>query len=277
MNTVLTTEAIGHAAVTTSQMPVEHAQRVAAVLDAPDQLLAGDALPLLWHWAFFLAAVPTAELGADGHPALPTEGPASHLPRRVWAGGRLHCQGPLVLGEPATRRSSVVHAERKHGRSGELLIVTARHEIEQRGNTVLTEEQDLVYRAASHEAVNAPGGAEHIFAPERGWNEERCLDAVALFRFSAVTFNSHRIHYDLPYATGTEHYSGLVVHGPLTAMLLAESARRRSRAGSSFEFRASAPLFADIPFTLVGEDDARGVNLRAIRNDGSVAMSGRLE
>lgn len=277
MTAELSADDIGVAAVTTSELSAEHAARLAAVLGADDDLSAGAVLPLLWHWAFFTPAVPTAALGRDGHPRLPADGPTADLPRRMWAGGRLRAAGPLMIGEPVTRRSRVVRAERKSGRSGELLVVTALHEIEQAGQVMITEEQDLVYRAASSAPVAASVGDERVEAPVGGWRDEVAIDPVTLFRFSAVTFNSHRIHYDLPYATGVEGYPDLVVHGPLTAVLLAESARRRDRAGSSFSFRASAPLFASTCFALVGNPGADCVELQAVRNDGVVAMTARFD
>ena len=256
MTTQLSADDIGVAEVTT-EISAEHAGKVAAVLDATDALPTGAELPLLWHWAFFTPAVPTAGLGRDGHPALPAQGPTAGLPRRMWAGGRVQTHSPLVIGTSATRRSRVASAERKSGRSGELLVVTAIHEISQDGRVAITEEQDLIYRTATGAQIESPAGSHHPEVPPDGWCDEVTLGAVTLFRFSAVTFNSHRIHYDVPYATGEEGYPGLVVHGPLTAILLAESARRRSRPGSSFSFRATSPLFADTPFTLVGRAGCR--------------------
>jgi 3-methylfumaryl-CoA hydratase len=277
MTAELTADDIGVAAVTTTEISAEHAGKVAAVLDAADELSAGAELPLLWHWAFFTPAAPTASLGHDGHPRLPAQGPTADLPRRMWAGGRVHLNFPLVIGTTATRRSRVAGAERKSGRSGDLLVVKATHEISQNGRVAIVEEQDLIYRTASGSPIEAPVGSQRPEAPDGGWNDEVTLGAVTLFRFSAITFNGHRIHYDLPYATGEEGYPGLVVHGPLTAILLAESARRRGLRGSSFSFRASSPLFADTPFTLLGQpDDDAGVALQAVRNDGAVAMTAQV-
>ncbi|MDA8044512.1 MAG: acyl-CoA dehydrogenase [Actinomycetota bacterium] len=281
----LTADDIGVAAVTESPLSAEQAWRVAALLDRDDEpssLAEGDALPLLWHWAFFAPVVPTTRLGADGHPRLAEGGPTSGLPRRMWAGGRVTMDGALVVGRPATRRSEVVSAERKTGRSGDLLVVTARHRIEQDGRVLLTEEQDLVYRAHPAPApgatvAEAPAGEVRPDAPDGGWADTYVAGPLTLFRYSAATWNSHRIHYDRPYAMTEEGYPGLVVHGPLTATLLVESARRRGVAGRSFSFRAAAPLFAEIPFTLVGRPDGEGTELTAVRNDGTVAMTARLD
>jgi 3-methylfumaryl-CoA hydratase len=276
MTPALTVEDLGLDASTTAELSVEHARRLAAVLDADDDLQPGSPLPLLWHWAYFTPAAPTSALGADGHPALAADGPTAGLPRRMWAGGRIEQLAPIELSEPATRRTKVARAEQKSGRSGDLLVVSLAHEIEQGGRRVLTEEQDLVYRAAPTEPTPAPEGDERPATSDGGWADAVRVEPPMLFRFSAVTFNSHRIHYDRAYATGEEGYPGLVVHGPLTAILLAESARRRGATASSFRFRAVAPLFASTPFTLVGRPDADGTALEAVRNDGTTAMTARL-
>lgn len=275
--TPLTVADVGMAAESPSDLPVEQVRRLAATLalkDDVDDIGADDPLPLLWHWAFFAPAVPTAALGADGHPSLPAGGPLAGFTSRMWVGGRVVGDGPLVAGVPAVRRSAVDRVERKHGRSGDLVVVTVRHEIEQDGAVVVRELQDLVYRGRGGPAA-MPVGDERPPAPDGGWADALVIGPVRLFRFSAVTFNSHRIHFDAPYATGEEGYPGLVVHGPLTALLLAESAQRRGFAATTFEYRASAPLFADVPFTVVGSPDGQVVELRAVRNDGLVAMSGR--
>ena len=276
MTIELSADDIGVATEATSEVSLEHATRVSAVFDADGDLRSGSPLPFLWHWAFFTSAVPTCALGLDGHPTLPANGPTAGLPRRMWAGGRVQAHAPIVIGDPATRRSRIERADRKAGRSGELLVVTAVHEIEQGGRLVLTEEQDLVYLAKSDAPTPSPTGDERPPAPTGGWTDEVGVGPAMLFRFSAVTFNSHRIHYDLPYAMTEEGYPALVVHGPLTALLLAESARGRGYAGSTFSFRASSPLFATSPFTLVGVPEDDGVALQAVRNDGAVSMTARL-
>ena len=259
-----------------AELSVAHARRLAATLDVAEDLAEGSPVPLLWHWAFFVPDAPTTALGADGHPRLPDAAPTAGLPRRMWAGGRVRSHGELLLGRPAERRSEVVRAERKSGRSGELLVVTVAHEVRQDGELRISEEQDLIYRAASSEATPAPEGDEQPEVPPGGWCDRLAVGPPMLFRYSALTFNSHRIHYDEPYATAVEGYPGLVVHGPLTATLLVESARRNGRSGDRFSFRAAAPLFADLPFTIVGAPGDDGVRLEALRNDGQVAMSAEL-
>jgi len=253
----------------------EHARKVAAVLDSPLDPRDGDPLPALWHWAFGTPATPTGGLGPDGHPRIPPGGPAEGLPRRMWAGGRVRILGGLTLGTAPVRTSSILRADRKQARSGELLVVTVEHRLALDGETLLVEEQDLVYRAQGAPAP-LPEGAHREPAPEGGWAEELVRGPVDLFRFSAVTFNSHRIHYDHAYATAEEGYPALVVHGPLSALTLAESVRARTgRDLVGFSFRATAPLFADVPFTLVGAPGAEKdvYDLKIVRNDGQTAMT----
>lgn len=273
----------GIPAVTEAEVSVEHARRVAAVLDSPAPIRTGGPLPLLWHWAFGTPETPTARLGPDGHPRLPEGGPSAGLTRRMWAGGRVVAHRPVTVGLPFVRSSSLLSAERKTGRTGDLLIVTVGHRYEQDGEPVITEEQDLVYRAPG-DAVPEPVGDHAEPAAPGGWADRVVTGPVTLFRFSAVTFNAHRIHYDAAYAAEVEGYPRPVVHGPLSAMLLAESVRSHAgRELAEFSFRASAPLFAGLPFTLTGTPDraagpdgaaeAGAVDLRVIRNDGRTAMT----
>jgi 3-methylfumaryl-CoA hydratase len=247
----------------------EHARRVAACIDADPAVLHDGELPILWHWACFLPVVPTAALGADGHPRRRSEMAA--FPQRMWVGGRVRVERPLRLDAPAERASRIVRAEVKEGGAGRFWLVTVGHSITQDGTPALEEEQDLVFREAA--AAAAPGPARHD-PPDAEWVEEMVADPVLLFRFSAVTANAHRIHYDRPYATGVEGYPDLVVHGPLTAILLAELARRRTglRAGT-ISFRARAPHFANRRVWLTGGPVEGGADLAAIRADHAVAMT----
>ncbi|MPY91645.1 MAG: acyl-CoA dehydrogenase [Acidimicrobiia bacterium] len=271
----LTVEDLGLRPFTTSALGPEQAERLAATLDAPAVPGEGAPLPLLWHWAYFTPSTPTAGLGPDGHPRLPAGAPTARFPRRMWAGGRVSSLAPLVLGRPAERHSTVLRTKETSGKSGDLLVVTLEHRYRQGGADAVVEEQDLVYRAAGA-PVPLPEGDGAIPAPAGGWSLRRVVEPPMLFRFSALTFNSHRIHYDAPYATEVEGYPGLVVHGPLTAVLLAESARvGTGREVASFDFRATAPLFAGLGFDLVGDlDESSGtVDARAVRNDGQTAMA----
>jgi 3-methylfumaryl-CoA hydratase len=190
----------------------------------------------------------------------------------MWAGGHVATKLPLIIGTPALRRTSVLAAERKTGRSGELLVVRFRHEYLQHRRTTIVERQDVVYMAPGP-SVPEPAGDHVEPAPPGGWADRIAPGPVTLFRFSAVTCNAHRIHYDAGYARTVEGYPGLVVHGPLTALLLAGSVPRHTRLEpEEFSFRAVAPLFADLPCTLTGAPKGPEVELTAVRNDGRTAM-----
>ncbi len=260
----------------TSQIPAEHANRVAAVLDCPRPVPDGSALPFLWHWAFFTPESATADLGRDGHPRMLPGTPTQGLPRRMWAGGRVSLHTDLLVGTPATRHSHLQRFQRKMGRRGPLVVVTVAHKIRQAGRLVVSEEQDLVYLPPrdTAETMALPSGDHHPAAPKGGWVERRVFDAMTLFRFSAATFNSHRIHYDRDYAMAEEGYPRPVVHGPLTAILLAESASRTLGRGlRTIEFRAVNPLFEGLPVTIAGVADNERIEMTAVRNDRAVAMT----
>ena len=206
---------------TASALPLEDLQKLAATLDAGAD--PAQPLPLLWHWAFFNPVVDTAELGPDGHPRRESA-LLKNFPRRMWVGGNVQSQAPLHPDTPTTRRTRLAKHAPKQGSTGNLLIVTLEHTVEQHGVTALVETQDVIFREAGG---LTPAEGQPVTAPAPvGWREVFSPTAPLLFRFSAATFNSHRIHYDHDYATTVEHYPGLVVHGPLTAMVLAESASR---------------------------------------------------
>jgi 3-methylfumaryl-CoA hydratase len=258
----------------TSVLPGEDIQKLAATLNAPhDPVLP---LPMLWHWAFFNAVVSTTNLGPDGHPR--RESPLlDRFPRRMWVGGEVASKGLLHPDTPTVRRTRLRNYVQKRGSAGELLIVTLEHTVEQLGNTAVVETQDLIFREASAAAVPAEGPSLSSTKPA-GWRETFNPTTQLLFRFSAVTFNSHRIHYDHDYATRVERYPRLVVHGPLTAMLLAESAARHLDGPlHTFSYRASHPLFVDGPVNIDGETligpDRRTAKMTATRMDGLVAMT----
>lgn len=216
------------------------ARALQVALGQVPELEAGDRVPPFFHQLYFWSPAPPEALGPDGHPRVGGLIPDLGLPRRMWAGGRLVFDAPLRLGKVAERRTHCETATRKNGRTGPLAFVTLRHEIWQDGVICVTEWQDLVYRAAPQ--ADAPKPA----APTAPRDEETSVpvsfDATLLFRYSALTFNGHRIHYDQPYARHTEGYDGLVVHGPLLAqhlMLLADTAFGPL---TRFQFRATAPL-----------------------------------
>lgn len=270
----LTLADLGLMSEQTSPLPEEHAQMLAATLDVAFD--STPALPLLWHWAYFNPVVGTAGLGPDGHPV--RESPLLvDFPRRMWVGGEVHAEGPLRTDTASVRRTRLLSHVRKPGSTGELLVVTLEHTVEQDDRTVIVERQDVIYRQAG--GVTPPAGPVVVVPPPtEGWRETVMPTTALLFRFSAVTFNSHRIHYDHDYATRVEHYPGLVVHGPLTAMLLAEAASRHlGKPLHSFAYRASSPLFVDQPVRVDGvvatSPDGNAATITATRIDGIVGMT----
>jgi 3-methylfumaryl-CoA hydratase len=231
-------------------------------------------VPPLWHWLYFLPVAALAEVGADGHPQRGGFLPPVALPRRMWAGGRLTFHAPLAVGGSATRTSKIEKIDEKAGRTGKLVFVTVSHRIAQAGQLAIEEEQDIVYR-------DPPSPAEADKVPERApggetWRRTIRPDPVLLFRYSALTFNGHRIHYDYPYVTREEGYPDLVVHGPLIATLLADLVHRERPDATlrRFEFRAVRPTFANNAFTVCGKpsDDGKTVELWAKDHDGYLTM-----
>lgn len=248
-------------------------KRIAATLGevAPQP---GEALPPLWHWAFFQEPVAAAELGPDGHPALGGFLPPAHNRNRMWAGSRLEFYQPLLVEAEVTCLSTILNVEEKHGRTGSLLFVTVRHEYFQGGQRVLQDEQDIVYREPTPPKLS---GSDWV--PEGQWREPVEPSPNLLFRYSAVTFNGHRIHYDWPYVTETEGYPGLVVHGPLIATL---SLRAFTRAHPTarlkrFSFRGVRPLISPHPFEVGGRlIDGGKAQVWAGNQDG-IAQLGEIE
>ncbi len=239
-------------------------QKFRATLDEPSLLPSvGDAAPPALHWCLAPAAARTAELGPDGHPARGGFLPPVALPRRMWAGGRLDFVAPIRVGERVRRTSRIADVNLKQGRSGRLCFVTVEHEIATDRGAAIRERQDLVYRDPPPRDPAAEGepGAPASPPGEARWRRSLLADPVMLFRYSALTFNGHRIHYDRSYATGEEGYSGLVVHGPLQATLLLHfAATILGRYPRTFEFRGLRPLF-DGPLTLSADEEIDGLKL----------------
>jgi 3-methylfumaryl-CoA hydratase len=244
---------------------------LAALLDRDDPPpRAGDAAPPLAHWLYFLPGYPESEVGPDGHALKGSFLPPVPLPRRMWAGSRLEFLRPLVLGSTIRKRSTILDVTEKEGRSGPLVFVTVRHEVSDAGGLVLTDEHDIVFRGESSLAAKdtpAPGG--------EAWRREIRPDPVLLFRYSAVTFNSHRIHYDHPYVTGVEGYPGLVVHGPLIATLLVDLLRRNrpDTILRQYRFRALKPLYDTASFHTCGLPDEASRNCRLWTRDSQGAAT----
>jgi 3-methylfumaryl-CoA hydratase len=241
--------------------------------DSTTQLGNGAGLPPLWHWFYFLPKAPQSKLGDDGHPQRGGFIPPIPYPRRMFAGARLQFHRPLVLGRPARREGVIRNVTQKSGRSGSLAFVTVGYQFVQDGEVCIDEEQDIVYREPGP-PVPAPQPVELPPAPAGAWSRLVTPDPRLLFRFSALTFNAHRIHYDRRYATREEGYPGLVVHGPLTAVLLLELVRHNTpRRIAGFSFRGQAPLFDLAPFRLVAVPAGDRVELEAHGPDGRTALS----
>jgi len=243
-----------------------------------DRLSDGDALPPLWHWLYFWDIAPRSELGRDGHPAVGGFMPPVGQARRMWAGSRVTFPGTLGLGEPATRVSTIEKVAEKSGRSGKLVFVTVRHELSGSDGLAVIDEHDIVYREGTGKGASAGPGEP---APEGAqWVETVDPDPTLLFRYSALTFNGHRIHYDRDYARDVEGYDGLVVHGPLLATMMVGMAAGSlpDRSVSRFEFRGMRPVMDTETFTVnVDPDGEDAVDVWVANGEGMFAMRGRTE
>jgi 3-methylfumaryl-CoA hydratase len=265
---------IGRTEAVADPLACVQAQAAQAMLDMPGAPLAdGDALPLPWHWFHFLPRAPQSKLDTDGHPQRGGFLPPIPYPRRMFAGARMQVQRPLTIGRPAVREGTIRNVVMKSGKSGALAFVTVGYRFVQDGVTCLEEEQDIVYREPGAR-VPAPVPVPWPALPADAWSREVRPDSRLLFRFSALTFNAHRIHYDRAYAIEEEGYPGLVVHGPLTAVLLLQLVRQSTpRPLTAFSFRGQAPLFDGAPIRLVGRLEGDTVALEAQGPDGRVALA----
>ena len=248
---------------------------LAATLDREDGFPGtGGALPPPWHWTLCVPAVRQSAIGPDGHPARGGFLPPVPLPRRMWAGGRLTFPQPLRVGGAVQRRSQVMSVDHKSGRTGELVFVLVRHEFHGAMGLCITEEHDIVYRDMP--AADAPPPAYKAAPASATWERTIVPDDVLLFRYSALTFNGHRIHYDRRYVTEVEGYPGLIVHGPLIATLLVDLLRRNlpDATIAAIEFRAVKPVFDIAPFHVCGrpETDGKTVKLWTRDAEGHLTM-----
>ena len=266
------TDWIGRSVTTTDVLSETPLRLMRATLDeAAGPPLQGQ-LPPLWHWLYFLPGDPQSQIGPDGHARRGGFLPPVELPRRMWAGGRFQFLRPLELGATVERRSTIRSVQSKTGRSGELVFVTVQHDISDARGLAWQEDHDIVYREAARPDALAP---VRVPAPtDEQFAQTVSADAVRLMRYSALTFNGHRIHYDRSYAMQAESYPGLVVHGPLIATLLLETLRRAhpERRVTGFEFKAVSTLFDLHPFTLAGKVDGAKALLWARGPDGALAM-----
>lgn len=263
---------IGRGETSTDHLQATPIAALAATLDLPAPPV--EWLPPCWHWLFFLPRHRHREIGPDGHPRRGGFLPDVPLPRRMWAGSQLVFHRALRIGSPVCRQSEIIDVSMKEGRSGPLVFVRAQHRVDDAEGLAITELQDIVYRRMPlhGEASTAPVAAR----TDEQFSQAVAPDAVLLFRYSALTFNGHRIHYDRPYATQVEGYPGLVVHGPLVATLLIEQLREHTqRRIDTFEFRAVNALLEGAPFTLCGRIDGDTATLWARGPQGGLAMQAK--
>jgi 3-methylfumaryl-CoA hydratase len=247
-----------------------------ATLDRPaGRPAAGTPLPPLWHWLYFLPLHRRSDIGEDGHARRGGFLPPVALPRRMWAGSQLTFHQPLRVGDAVERRSTIEDITEKSGRSGPLVFVRVRNEVRRRGEAALaiTEHHDIVYREAPRPG-EAPAPAQPAPA-QASWRKQWKPDDVLLFRYSALTFNGHRIHYDRRYVTEVEGYPGLVVHGPFAQQCIFDLLRDSmpGRKIKSLAIRARAPLFDIAPFDVIGRPapDGKGAELWTVTPQGTIA------
>jgi 3-methylfumaryl-CoA hydratase len=270
-------DAIGRREVQHDTLDLRQARHMQLALDQPATLSFGDALPPFWHYLYFNPQLRASELAADGHERLGRFLPDMGLPRRMWAGGRVEIARPLKLGQAVEKTTTITDIALKEGRSGRLGFVTTTHDFSANGAVCFTETQNIVYRDLPSPDTPARAGRQ---APAgAAWSRRVIPDPVLLFRYSALIFYGHRIHYDADYTRQTEGYPRLVVHGPLTATLLIgfgleQAAGRRLTA---VNLRAMAPLFAPDPVILEGKPEGDTLAVWARKEDGTLAMTVTLE
>lgn len=263
---------VGRTSTARSWLDPEQANRMAVTLDRDPGFAPGDPLPPAWQWLYFHDIVRASRLGEEGHPALGVTMPPVPLPRRMWAAGRLESLAPLLLGSEVERTSTISSITPKRGSTGPLSFVTVQHVFASAGTVCLREEQTIVYREMSASAeLPAAASAPTDAAIRTEWS----LDNTALFRYSALTFNGHRIHYDADYCRDVEGYPDLVIHGPLIATLLVDLAAREGHPVRQFTYRAKSPLFLPHAFTVNGRLDGDTTHLWASNHEGGLAMEAR--
>jgi 3-methylfumaryl-CoA hydratase len=261
---------IGRETESDDTLSPRHARLMAATLGLPQEpLQAGATLPPLWHWLYFLDGLPPAELGRDGHPARGGFLPPVPLANRMWAGGELTFAAPLPLGAIVRKRSCIQSVEHKLGRSGELVFVTVLHEVLHEGRVAVTETHDIVYKGPTAPGVRATSPT----MPQPTHSQPFVPDATTLFRYSALTFNGHRIHYDVDYCRHVEGYDNLVIHGPLNATMLASLAQQLAgQPIKGFRYRGLQPSLLGQALTLHAAQAGPSLVLWVALPDGAVSM-----
>lgn len=245
-----------------------------AIGQEPEDFVLRAELPPLWLWLYFSVTTRAADTGLDGHAARGGFLPPVALPRRMWAGSRVTFGGPVKIGDELTKVATIAKVQAKTGRSGEMVFVTVRHAYSRGGAELMNEEQDIVYTEVPADHVPV----EPLPTEPQDWKEPAAIDPVLLFRFSALTYNSHRIHYDKTYASGVEKYPDLVVHGPLQAILMMEAARRAEpgKRPSTYAFRGVRPLFVSDAAMVCGRKTLGKLDLSVIKADGGATMQAQL-
>lgn len=260
---------LGRSTTAKAQLQVAQAKRMAVTLDREPIFQTGDPLPPAWHWLYFHDLAKASDLGQDGHPKLGLFLPPVPLPRRMWAGGSLVFQAPLRLGDIVERTSVIRSITAKEGRSGSLYFVTVEHTVTTGEVVNLVEEQTIVYREL---ASNTQSNQAQAAPTDADYTQVYTLNSTALFRYSALTFNGHRIHYDVDYCRAVEGYPNLVIHGPLVATLLLDLYSQHGPPLHWFRYRARSPLFLPHSFMVHGKSAPEGTRLWASNHEGSLAM-----
>jgi 3-methylfumaryl-CoA hydratase len=289
---------VGRRSTAQAWLDPAQADRMNATLDREPSFRPGDELPPAWHWLYFAETVRAGELGVEGHPRLGLRLPPVGLPRRMWAGGTLTFRRPLLLATTVEQVSTIRAVTPKQGRSGPLVFVTVEHALRElrpegddgdsgdrgdAGAAAVIEEQTIVYRPAPPPDTAPPDPPPTDPAPtdpapgEAAFSRSWVLNNVALFRYSALTFNGHRIHYDADYCRDVEGYPGPVVHGPLLATLLLDLAAEHRRPLGRFSYTARSPLFLPEPFTVSGRPDGEATRLWVTGPGGRTAMQARAQ
>lgn len=264
---------IGRCTQSIARLDAEQANHMAVMLDREPGFREGDALPPAWHWLYFHDLIKASDLGDEGHPRLGLIMPPMPLPRRMWAGGTIEFRAPIQLGETAEKTSVIRSITPKQGRTGSLYFVSVEHTLRVQGETKIFEEQSIVYREMSTgEAVTQARPAP----TDADFSQQYELNSSALFRYSALTFNAHRIHYDLDYAREVEGYPNLVVHGPLIATLLLDVYAQQGLPLATFRYQARSPLFLPQPFRVNGKRGEQSTKLWASNHAGGLAMEAEM-
>lgn len=269
-------EWIGKQQIREAKIDERHTELLAVTLGKPVPQ-AGDPLPECWHWAWMNDALPMDQLGRDGHPKRGGFLPPVPLPRRMWAGGSISFATPMLVADAIKKTSTITNVAQKNGKSGPLCIVTIKHEFTCGDTLCLSEQQNLVYREdPSPDAPKPPAPT-----PPTGETIQDEVDPnpVLMFRYSALTFNGHRIHYDVDYARNVEGYPDLVFHAPLTALNLCDLGKRLNDGNppKSFSYRATSPLFANEKFKICAKKENEITTVWAETPEGGMAMQGTLE